>query len=160
MIRKVEIIMEEKQKALIDFATKSKEECEMLKQHIVRIRFVSIMNNHRIQQNLKMNTLTGIFLYLLYFLFDISQIKILILIIIIILIFTFIACFIRAIIGKNEIEFSCKQYIQEADNFIHKYSSVISVNEMYKDVAEMEKEYNMLKNNYKNVKECFEIKLG
>lgn len=67
MIRKVEIIMEEKQKALIDFATKSKEECEMLKQHIVRIRFVSIMNNHRIQQNLKMNTLTGIFLYLLYF---------------------------------------------------------------------------------------------
>lgn len=160
MISKVDLAMEEKQKALIDFATKTKEECCDLMQHIVRYRFINGLDKCKEIVNkvaLKIFCIC-VFMFVvgieksIYGLITIWSLCMLTSIVILLF-----ANFLMAQAMKDTIYEICIKYMLATDYYIDMYQNTNNTDSSGKNIEQVNDDFRHLKTLYVLMKDCFTI---
>lgn len=160
MIRKVDLSMEEKQKALIDFAIKTKEECHNLIQHIVRYRFINGLDKCKEIVNkvaLKIFCIC-VFMFVvgieksIYGLITIWSLCMLTSIVILLF-----ANFLMAQAMKDAIYEICIKYMLATDYYIDMYQNTNNTDSSGKNIEQVNDDFRHLKTLYVLMKDCFTI---
>lgn len=158
MIRKVELIMENKREALVDFATKTKEECHDLIQHIVRYRFINGLDKCKKIVNkvaLKVFCIC-VFMFVvgieksIYGLITIWSLCMLTSIIILLL-----ANFLMAQAMKDTIYEICIKYMLATDYYIDMYQNTNNTDSTEQNIEQVNDDFRNLKTLYVLMKDSF-----